>query len=273
MSLLYKGAILSGLLLLSGCGALHTSVSKGKLDVQMRMSETIYLDPVEAELRTVFLDIRQTAAEYQRPLMRDVASLLTARGYQLVNTPSAAQYWLQVNIRTVLNQPPQQVLREQYGMSEQQIAEFMRPGSSVVANNTPATRRRASGPGVVYADAGFSTDLDTKDVVRALAVVAVIVGAEYVGNQLVKDKYFTLLADIQIAERIAPDSDELVLDQSEQRLWQGDSGQLELLWEQHTDRRKYQVKLLGFANKANLTWEEAEPSLHNGILRSLAGIF
>jgi len=81
------------------------------------------------------------------------------------------------------------------------------------------------------------------------------------------------LADIQVAERLDPSVPALVLEQSEHRLVQGDSGELEQMWENMTDRRKYQVKLLGFANKANLTWQEAEPSLHQGLLRSLSGIF
>ncbi len=266
----YCGWMLLTAWLLSGCTALHTSVKKSELDIQMRMNQTIYLDPVEPEQRTVFLDIRQTAAEYQQPLMRDVAALLSQRGYLLVNEPSRAQYWLQVNIRTVLNLPPQQVLREQYGMNEQEISDFMHPGRA------PAPPRQRSGAALplgVYADAHYGGNIDGRDLVKALAVVAVIVGAEYVGNQVVKDKYYTLVADIQIAERINPDSPSLVQTQSEQQLWQGDSGQLELLWEQQTDRRKYQVKLLGFANKANLTWEEAEPALHQGLLRSLSGIF
>lgn len=259
-------------LALSGCTAMHTSISKGKLDVQMRMSQTIYLDPVDPAFRTVFLDIRQTASEYQQPLMRDVAELLTARGYQLVNSPQLAQYWLQVNIRAVLNQPPQQVLREQDNMDEQQIAELMHPG---MAPQPPrqVVSQRGSAPAVVYTDSSIGSDVSGRDIMKVLAVVAVIAGAEYVGNQIVKDKYYTLLADLQVAERISPASENLVQEISEHILMQGDSGQLEQLWQNTTEMRKYQVRLVGFANKANLTWQEAEQPLHLGLLRSLAGIF
>lgn len=260
-------------LALSGCTAMHTSISKGKLDVQMRMSQTIYLDPVDPEFRTVFLDIRQTAAEYQQPLMRDVAELLTSRGYQLVNSPQLAQYWLQVNVRTVLNQAPQVVLREQYNMDEQQISELMHPGMAPpVPKPVPRQRERSSST-VIYADTAVGSDISGRDIMKALAVVAVIAGAEYVGNQVVKDKYYTLLADLQVAERIAPDSIDQVYEVSEHLLMQGDSGQLEQIWQNSTDMRKYQVKLVGFANKANLSWQEAEEPLHQGLLRSLAGIF
>lgn len=262
---------------LQGCTALHTSISKGKLDVQTRMSQTIYLDPVEPEQRTVFLDIRQTAPEYQQPLMKDVANLLTERGYRLVSSPSAAQYWLQVNIRTVLNLPPAKVLQAEYHMSEQQIVELLHPGMAPPEPRpmvqSRQERERNTMPAIIYADSAVGKDIDGRDIVKALAVVAVIAGAEYVGNQLVKDQYYTLVADLQVAERLAPDSVNAVHETAQQVLLQGDSGILEQLWENSTDRRKYQVKLIGFANKANLSWAEAELPLHQGVLRSLAGIF
>ena len=263
------------LLPLTGCMALHTSVAKGKLDVQTRMSETIYLDPVEPELRTIFIDIRQTAAEYQLPLADDVRELLLSRGYQLVNSPRQAQYWLQVNVRTVLKERPEVVLASgEYNMSPEQIHQLLYPGIALPTAESEqiASSRRASNV-ALYADASYGADIDGKDIARALVVLAAWAGAEYVGNQLVKDKYYTMLTDVQLAERIAPDSIGLVQEVSRQRLQQGDSGNNELMWELATDRRKYQVKVVSFANKANLSWDDAEQPLHQGLLRSLAGIF
>ncbi|WP_214001095.1 complement resistance protein TraT [Arsukibacterium sp.] len=263
------------LLPLSGCMALHTSVAKGKLDVQTRMSETIYLDPVEPELRSIFIDIRQTAAEYQLPLANDVRELLLSRGYHLVDSPQQAQYWLQVNVRTVLKERPEVVLAsDEYNMSPEQIHRLLYPGIALPEPEPQGVtaQRRASNV-AVYADASYGTNIDGKDIAKALVVLAAWAGAEYVGNQLVQDKYYTMLTDIQLAERIASDSIGMVQETSMQQLKQGDSGNTELLWELATDRRKYQVKVVSFANKANLSWEDAEQPLHQGLLRSLAGIF
>src|SRR5690606_40095903 len=90
--------------LLSACTAMHTSVAKRNLDVQTRMSQTVYLDPVEPEQRTIFVDIRNTTAEYQLPLAEDVRQFMQSRGYKLTDSPLGAQYWLQVNVRTVLKE-------------------------------------------------------------------------------------------------------------------------------------------------------------------------
>lgn len=261
--------------LLSACTAMHTSVAKRNLDVQTRMSQTVYLDPVEPEQRTIFVDIRNTTAEYQLPLAEDVRQFMQNRGYKLTDSPLGAQYWLQVNVRTVLKERPGKVLMAEYGMTEQEVHAMLQPGMAPPEpDETPEQRaERYNRNTAVFVDTSISTNLDGKDVARALLVLAAFAGAEYIGNQLVQDKYYTMLTDIQIAERIAPDSTEKVQEYSEHQLLQGDSGAMQQLWQRDTDMRKYQLKVVSFANKANLKWQDAEQPLHQGLMRSLAGIF
>ena len=268
-------AVIMALIWLSGCTAVHTSVAKRSLDVQTRMSQTVYLDPVEPEQRTIFVDIRNTTAEYQLPLNDDVRQFMLQRGYHLVNSPINAQYWLQVNVRTVLKERPDKVLASEYGMSDEEIHAMLNPGMAPPpAPETPEQHsERYSRNAAVFVDTSVGTNIDGKDVARALVVLAAFAGAEYIGNQLVQDKYYTMLTDIQIAERIAPDSEQKVQEYSEHQLLQGDSGAFEQLWQRDTDMRKYQLKVVSFANKANLKWQDAEQPLHQGLMRSLAGIF
>lgn len=258
-------------LALNGCSAVHTSVAKRHLDVQTRMSQTVYLDPVEPEQRTLFLDIRNTSAEYTLPLAEDLRQLMRNRGYQLVESPMQAQYWLQVNVRTVLKERPDLVLAQEYGMTQQETLDLLHPGMAPRAEGKEDTAYTATD--FVVDSAIVSDDLEAKDVGRALVVLAVFAGAEYVGNQLVQDKYYTMLTDIQIAERISPDSVGKVQEYAEMQLLHGDSGAITQLWKHSTDMRKYQIKVVSFANKANLKWQEAQQPLHNGLLRSLAGVF
>jgi hypothetical protein len=42
-------AVLALSVALGGCAAVHTSIAKKDLDVQTKMSDTIFLDPVEGE--------------------------------------------------------------------------------------------------------------------------------------------------------------------------------------------------------------------------------
>ncbi|MCH8537805.1 MAG: complement resistance protein TraT [Alkalimonas sp.] len=265
---------------LSGCTAIHRSIAKGELDVQTRMSQTIYLDPVEPEQRTVFLDIRQTAAEFQQPIAQSVAELLQQRGYQLIDSPALAQYWLQVNVRTVLKKSPEKVLSQpEYDMSEHDIALLMNPALAALPAPLPeeATakqqRRNRSSSSNVYVGYSSGRDVSTKELRNTLIALAVIAGAEYAGRQMVQDVYYTMVTDIQVAEKTPHEQDQPVLEQSAHLLLQGDSGSTEQLWQRTLDRRKYQARIVSFANQANLEWEDAEPALKLGLMRSLAGIF
>ncbi|MDP4530442.1 complement resistance protein TraT [Alkalimonas delamerensis] len=271
---------------LTGCTAIHRSIAKGELDVQTRMSQTIYLDPVEPELRTVFLDFRSTAAEFQQPLDAAVAEFLQQRGYQLTQSPAKAHYWLQVNVRTVLKQAPEKVLaKAEFGMSHEEIEQLLNPALLAMpafipeevepepSKNRSSSRSTRSSQSNVYVGYSDGVNVDSRDLRNLLIAAAVIAGTEYAGRQLVKDVYYTMVTDLQVAERIAADSDEWVLEYSQHLLLQGDSGSSDTLWERATDRRKYQARVISFANQANLKWEDAEPGLQSGLIRSLAGIF
>ncbi|MDP4537000.1 complement resistance protein TraT [Alkalimonas collagenimarina] len=266
---------------LSGCSAIHTSIVKGDLDVQTRMSQTIYLDPVDPEQRTVFLDIRQTAAEFQHPIGQAVAELLLQRGYQVIDSPAMAQYWLQVNVRTVLKQSPEKVLAQpEYDMSEHDIAVLMNPALAALPPPLPdeakakqERRRSRSGSSNVYVGYSSGRNVSSKELRNTLFALAVIAGAEYAGRQMVQDVYYTMVTDIQVAEKLPLEEEQQVLEQSAHLLLQGDSGSTEQLWQRTLDRRKYQARIVSFANQANLDWQEAEPALQLGLMRSLAGIF
>ena len=50
---------LVGCLTLSACAATTTAISKSDLDVQTRMSDSIFLDPLPPARRTVFVQVKE----------------------------------------------------------------------------------------------------------------------------------------------------------------------------------------------------------------------
>ncbi|TLS68729.1 hypothetical protein FEF65_03265 [Mariprofundus erugo] len=52
---------LISLWMLSGCAATQTAISKRNLDVQTKMSSTVFLDPVAPEKMTIFVQVRNTS--------------------------------------------------------------------------------------------------------------------------------------------------------------------------------------------------------------------
>ena len=74
------------------CSTMHTVVSKRNLDVQTKMSDTIWLEPAAANERTVFVQVKNTSGKNLN-IEQKVINVLTSKGYIIVNDPSQAKYW------------------------------------------------------------------------------------------------------------------------------------------------------------------------------------
>lgn len=230
-------------LTLSGCGALHTAVAKRNLDVQTKMSSSIFLDPVEPEQRTIFVDIRNTSDKPEFDIKPQVIQSLQARGYQVIDSPKRANYWLQANVLQV-------------GRSN------ARDTNSALAAGPGMAGGAVTGYAIHRATGGSSGG----------ATAGAIVGGAIVGtvvDAMVEDVYYSVITDIQIMERF----NGVVSESSQHQLIQGDSGSTTSTYQRQSDMRKYQTRVASFANQANLKWPEAEPELTQGLVRALAGLF
>uniref|UniRef100_A0A486XQR1 IncF plasmid conjugative transfer surface exclusion protein TraT n=1 Tax=Rheinheimera sp. BAL341 TaxID=1708203 RepID=A0A486XQR1_9GAMM len=241
-SLLLSVVVISALTL-SGCSALHTAVAKRNLDVQTKMSSSIFLDPVEPQQRTVFVDIRNTSDKPEFDVKAQVIQSLQARGYQVIDSPKQANYWLQANVLQV--------------------------GRSNARDTNSAL---AAGPGVAGgAVTGYALHRATGGSSGGAALGAAVGGAVVgtVVDAMVEDVYYSVITDIQIMERF----NGVVSESSQHQLIQGDSGSTTSSYQRQSDMRKYQTRIVSFANQANLKWPEAEPELTQGMVRALAGLF
>lgn len=88
-------------MILSGCAAVHTSIAKKDLDVQTKMSDTIFLDPVDPDQKIIYLNVRNTSDKANFDIAGPVARVLEGKGYTITNNPKEAHYWLQVNVLSV----------------------------------------------------------------------------------------------------------------------------------------------------------------------------
>ena len=86
---------------LTGCAAVHTSIAKRNLDVQTRMSDAVFLDPVSPDKRTVFVQVRNTSDKPNFDLEGPIRSAISAKGYQVIDDPDAAHFKLQAQILSV----------------------------------------------------------------------------------------------------------------------------------------------------------------------------
>lgn len=247
-SLILGFTVATTVLALSGCAAVHTSIAKKDLDVQTKMSDTIFLDPVSPDKKVIFISIRNTSDKSNFDINSPIQSAIGSRGYRITNNPDEAHYILQANVLSVAKSSPtaaEAALHSGYG------------GALAGAVLGAGIGGAAGG----WAGAGYG------GLAGGLAGAA----AETIGDALVKDVTFVVITDIEISEKV---KDGVVLRQdSKLGLAQGTTGSASQTSSEIVDRKKYRTRIVSTANQANLEYEQAAPSLSAGMVRSISGLF
>jgi len=234
--------------LLSGCAATQVAISKRTLDVQTKMTDTIFLDPVEQSERTVLVQIRNTSDKPDFDIAQDVKAAIAAKGYRLVEDPKKAHYILQANILQV-------------GKTSPTAAESLFRGGFGASINAATTGALG---GAMIAGALGSNGRDAMGAAMVFGIGETIAGA------MVKDVYFSAITDLQVQERIEAGTADL---KSKHVLKQGNSGSSEVNYAKKSDMQIYQTRIMSMANKVNLEFPEAAPELRQGLVRSISGMF
>lgn len=228
---------------LVGCNTTTKIIKHGKLEVETKMSETIFLDPIEDEKKTVLLQIRNTSDKPGLDIESKIRSAVEGKGYRIVNSPKQANIMIQANILQVGKstlENPFEALSGGYGSGLEGFAT-----GAALAGATGGSGRSMLGIGLL-AGVG-NTILD--------AAVEVVT--------------FTMTTDLQISEKA---DGEYVSESSDASLKQGTSGYKKSTWEKKTNWKKYQTRIMSVGKKTNLKFEEAEPKLTEGLVKSISGL-
>lgn len=230
---------------LVGCAATHTMISKRNLDVQTKMSNTIFLNPVEDSKKTIYVQVKNTSDKSNFNIDNKVKIVLERKGYVVVNSLNKAHYLLQVNTLQVGKIDPsaaEKTLLGGYGSSIQAIGAGVAVGA-LAGGNTNS----------ILAGGLMGGIIDT------------------VANAAVKDVTYTVITDLQISERAAKGIKIKQTDESE--LKQGTSSVSKQTSSFQAGWMKYQTRVMSTANKVNLKFEDALPILEEGLANSIVGIF
>ncbi|KHD87430.1 MAG: hypothetical protein OM95_14705 [Bdellovibrio sp. ArHS] len=236
-------AFISILSLLSGCAATQVAVSKRNLDVQTKMSATLFIDPIEDEaLKTVYLQVKNTS-DKDFSLESELRNSLAAKGFKIASKMNQANFVIQVNVLQVGKMDPnaaEAAMYKGYGMDGAIIA------------------------------AGTTSILGGSD--KAVMGAGILGGlAAVVADSMVKDVHFSVITDLQIRERLLGKGkmEQTFLHNNQS----GTSGASISKYSEKSDWKISQTRVLSSANKVNLAFEEAKPELQRSLAQSIAGIF
>ena len=238
-------ALMLGCLALTACSAATTAISKRDLDVQTRMSDSIFLEPLPPARRTVFIQVKNTSDREDFNIENDVKAEILKRGYQLVDNPERAHYMLQANV--------------------------LQAGKSSV---TAAEDAFASGFGGALFGAAVGaagTRAATKDTGSIIGGGLIGAAVESAAGAFVQDVTYSAITDIQVSERATDGA--VITESFEQDLGQGTGGSRIVRAESTSGWKRYRTRVMSVANQANLEFEDAAPQLVAGLTRSIAGVF
>lgn len=234
-------------LFLWGCSATHTAIYKRNLDVQTRMSDSIFLDPITSDKRTLFLQVRNTSDKPELDLNTSIADAMTSKGYTLVQNPEQAHYILQTNVLQVGKtdcRAVEHALNQGFGSTV---------GGALVGAGLGSLKKGSH---------------RTESV-----VVGGVLGAAVatLTDAMVQDVVYSVVADVQISERVA--NSVTVKEKTRSKLKQGNSGAREVTSTEKVDWKRYQTRVVSTANKVNLKFNKAVPELVQGLTHSITGVF
>jgi hypothetical protein len=232
--------VLSISIFISGCGAATTAIEKRNLEVQTKMSDTVFLEPVSPEKQIVYLKVRNTT-DKDVEVEEQIRKAFESKGFKVVSNPDEAYFMIQANILQV-------------GRTD--------------ATSTNSALQSGFGGGLVGAGVSAATGGSADNIGIGAAVGAV---AGLIANNMVKDIYYSMITDVEIRQR--PAINEKIVQVEDNYSEQGTTSTVSQNVNTNDVQWKiYRTRVVSVANQVNLQFEEAQPELQKGIAKSLSGL-
>lgn len=229
--------------LITACAATQTVIEHRNLETKTNLSNTIFLDPVSGNQKSVFISVKNTS-DQEIDISRRLSNAFKSKGYVVSKNPSDAHYLLQANIRQV-------------------------------GKMSVAASQNALGGGYGSALAGGASGVALGALTQnSTAMIAGGVAGGLVGlaaDALVKDVNYSMVTDIQISERVGKGVK--VSEEHRADLSQGTGSHTHQISTRNSSYERYQTRIVSNANKVNLSFQDARPALEAGLVKELVGIF
>ena len=224
---------------------MQTAVKKRNLDVQTKMTDTIFLEPVAPNKKIIFIDMKNTS-DKEVAVKDNLRKSLIEKGYVITQDPTQATYMIQGNILKVSK------------ADKREIDSYARGGYNSAI----------SGAAIGVA-AGYALGGDSQDV----ALAGLAVGAlGLLGDAMVEDTYYVMVTDLQIRER--PLDGERITQTQKAKLAQGSATNVtQKIQGGRSSWKTYRTRIVSTAEQVNLDFDEAKPELQKALVRSVSGIF
>jgi len=240
---IYQSAILVGSLSLVGCGATSALINHGSLDVNSKMSNTVFLDPETANHQTIYIQVKNTTSEDLKGITTELTTNFTKAGWTVVKDQSKAYNMVQINVL--------------------QAGEAKDPNS---VWNTVQAGYGATAPGGL---AGLAVGFGTGSVVGGIGAGLGVGAVSWIADSAIKNVAYSVITDVQISVK----TDGKVSNTHQASLQQGTSTVQNQTLTTTGNWLKYQTRVGTVAQQVNLKFPEAKPAIVKQLGQQVANIF
>lgn len=236
-------AIFSGILFLPAlysCSTIATGIEHAHLEVQAKMSNTIFLNPVRPDQKTIFVEFRNTSQVPMPDLKRMIIEKLEQKGYRVVSDPYKAEFWLQGNVLYMGKKSKHMTMA---GMLAGGY------GGALVGSTMGGSWRGTAGA------------------IGAGAVVGYLAGA-VVGAAIHVDTYIGVV-DIQIKQRV----NGTIQGQVNSNLQNGIGTENKTNYKTTTQYQAFRTRIGVEATQTNLNLKKAIPVIEDKLAKEIVGLF
>ncbi len=225
---------------LSSCSTVASGIEHANLDVQAKMSNTIFLNPVRPDQKTIFVEFRNTSQVPMPDLKNLIIAGLEKKGYQVVTDPYKAEFWLQGNVLYMGKQERHMTL-----------AGMLAGGyGGALLGSTMGTGWRAKA-GTIGAGAAVGS---------VLGMVA--------GAAIHVDTYIGVV-DIQIKQRV----NGIVTKQVNSNLQNGIGTKVKTKYNTTVQYQAYRTRIGVQATQTNMNLKKATPIIEYNLSKEICGLF
>lgn len=224
----------------TGCGAASTIIEKRNLEIQTKMSDSIFLEPVAPAKQIVYIKIRNTT-DKDIEVEDQIKSAIEAKGFKVVTNPDEAYFMIQANVLQV-------------GKTDD--------------TQSDSALQSGFGGGLLGAGISLATGGSGSNIGLGAAIGAV---TGLIGNTVVKDIYYSMVTDVEIRQR--PALDEKISQNEENYSEQGTTSTIsQNVNAANVQWKIYRTRVVSTANQVNLEFDEAKMELSKGLVKSLSGL-
>lgn len=264
-------ALLAAVTTLTGCAAGDALLNHRELEVETHMSETVFLDPIPPNLKTIFVTARNTSDHPELDVKGPLSTALIARGYTLVNDPKAAHYLLRLNVLQagkVDADDRSALLSAKYGEPLLGGSIGLAAGSAIGGTGAGIGVGLAAAAGTVaanhfYKDVLYATVLDIQLSERPLS------GAKVKTNTVTGAGQFNGSDEISVTNKKKGATHTTVVGETATRNARVVTQNID----EEKDFKQYQIREVAYAEKVNLKFEEANPLLITKLTSTLSNLF